>query len=148
MSNDELTERTLTLDDYEAIIVLWQRAGLTSIRPQGRDSRAAFARQMASGVQQVIGLEEEGKLVAVIVATHDGRKGWLNRLAVDPACRGRGLARRLIAAVEKWLAAQGILIWAVLIEEWNEPSLQLFQSAGYALAPDVRYLSKRPSAAA
>ena len=148
MSHNELVERTLSLDDYEAIMDLWQRAGLTSIRPQGRDSRAAFARQLASGVQHIIGLEDGGRLVVAIVATHDGRKGWLNRLAVAPAYRGQGLARRLIAAAEQWLASQDILVWAVLIEEDNEPSLRLFQSAGYVLAPDILYLSKRPSAAA
>jgi len=148
MPSQDIHQRVLTLDDYEAIIDLWQRAGLTSIRPQGRDSRAAFARQLASGVQRVIGLEHDGKLVAVIVATHDGRKGWLNRLAVDPAYRRRGLARRLIAAAEKWLASQGIVVWAALIEEGNEPSLRLFQSEGYVLARHILYLSKRPSAEA
>ena len=70
------------------------------------------------------------------------------RLAVDPAYRGRGLARRLIAAAEEWLATKSIVVWAVLIERENERSLQLFKSAGYELGTDILYLSKRPGAAA
>ena len=148
MSTKELEERTLTLDDYEAIMALWRRAGLTSIRPQGRDSREAFARQFASGVQHIVGLEHDSSLVAVIVVTHDGRKGWLNRLVVDPTHRSRGLARRLVTAAEQWLASQGIAVWAVLIEGGNDPSLQLFQSEGYVPGPHILYLSKRPYAEA
>ncbi|HUW15275.1 MAG TPA: GNAT family N-acetyltransferase [Anaerolineae bacterium] len=143
--SDHLHERPLTLDDYDAILDLWRRSGLTSIRPEGRDSRPAFARQFASGVQHIIGLEDGDRLLATIVATHDGRKGWLNRLVVDESHRRQGLARRLIIAAEQWLAAQGVDVWAVLIEDDNDPSLQLFQSAGYILARDILYLSKRPS---
>ena len=142
-----LRERPLTIDDYDAIMDLWRNSGLASIRPEGRDSRVAFARQIASAVQHIIGLEDNGRLVATIVATHDGRKGWLNRLVVDASDRRQGHARHLIAAAEAWLAAQDIVVWAVLIEDDNDPSLQLFQSAGYVLARDILYLSKRPSAA-
>jgi GNAT superfamily N-acetyltransferase len=137
-------ERALTLDDYEAMMDLWRRAGLNSIRPQGRDSPRALAAQIAGGTQHILGLEADNGLVALIVATHDGRKGWLNRLAVDPAHRGQGLARRLIASAERWLKTQGIEVLAVLIEQDNEASLQLFASAGYELSPDILYLSKRP----
>lgn len=37
------TLRHLTIDDYDAIIALWQQAGLRSMRLQGRDSRDAFS---------------------------------------------------------------------------------------------------------
>jgi len=144
---DHLHERPLSIDDYDAIMDLWRRSGLASIRPKGRDSRLALARQFASGVQHIVGLEDDGRLLATIVATHDGRKGWLNRLVVDETHRRRGLARRLILAAEEWLAAQDVVVWAVLIEDDNDPSLQLFQSSGYIPARDILYLSKRPSAA-
>ena len=99
-------------------------------------------------MQHILGLEDAGRLVAVIVATHDGRKGWLNRLAVDPTYRGSGLGRRLISAAEQWLASQGILVWAVLIEKGNLPSLHLFHRVGYVPNPRILYLSRRPSAKA
>lgn len=143
--SERFAERSLTLADRDAILELWRRSGLTSIRPDGRDSQDAFARQFASGMQQILGLEDEDRLIGVIVATHDGRKGWLNRLAIDPAYRGLGLARRLICSAEEWLASQSILVWAVLIEDPNEASLRLFQSEGYVLDPHIHYLSKRPS---
>ncbi|MBN1287238.1 MAG: GNAT family N-acetyltransferase [Anaerolineae bacterium] len=145
MSTSAVT-RYLTAEDYDAIVALWQAAGL-STRPNGRDSRAAFEAQMARDVQTVVGLEAEGRLVGVAVATHDGRKGWINRLAVHPDCRRRGYARQLIAASERVLKEKhGVAVVGVLIEDWNEASLALFRQAGYVLHDDIHYLSKRDRA--
>ena len=146
ISTDDVRLRQLGLEDYEALFALWQRAGLTSLRPRGRDSREAFARQLQSGVQAVFGLEQDGRLIAAVVATHDSRKGWINRLVVDPDHRRRGHGARLIAVAEAWLRQQGIRITAALIESWNEASLALFQRQGYHLHKDIYYLSKRESA--
>lgn len=126
------------------IIDLWQQAGL-HIRPDGRDSLDAFTRQMASGVQAPIGLRDGERLAAVALATHDSRKGWINRLAVHPDYRRQGLGTRLIRLCEQHFQAQGIGIWAALIEDWNEASLALFSRAGYALAEDITYASRRVS---
>lgn len=130
------------VEHYAEIIDLWQRAGL-HIRPRGRDTAEAFARQMATGVQTPIGLRDGDRLVAVVIATHDGRKGWINRLAVDPAYRRQGLALRLIRLSEEQFQLLGIEIWAALIEDWNEASLALFRRAGYALADNITYASRR-----
>jgi GNAT superfamily N-acetyltransferase len=127
---------------HAEIIDLWQRAGL-HIRPDGRDSLAAFTAQMATGVQTPIGLRDGERLVAVALATHDSRKGWINRLAVDPDYRRQGLATRLIGLCEEHFHSLDIDIWAALIEDWNEASLALFDRAGYALADDITYASRR-----
>lgn len=134
--------RYLGLEDYDALLALWRRAGLHSLRPQGRDSRAALAQQLASGVQTILGLEHDGQLVGAVIATHDSRKGWINRLAVDPAYRRRGYGARLIAAAEEALRERDIHVIAALIEPGNTASLALFRKAGYAEMP-VHYLSKR-----
>ncbi|MEJ5198560.1 MAG: GNAT family N-acetyltransferase [Anaerolineae bacterium] len=138
----------LGVADYGEILELWQRAGLP-VRAEGRDAPAAFARQMATGVQRVIGMRAEGRLVAVAVLTHDGRKGWINRLAVDPAYRRQGLARRLIAEAERWFTQDlGLEVWAALIERHNTASLALFESLGYSYLRDILYVSKRTRAGA
>jgi len=137
-----ITLRRLTLDDHDAILALWQRAGLSS-RPQGRDRREAFAEQLA-GDMLALGLEdvEAGKLVACAVITDDTRKGWINRLAVDPDYRRQGLAARLIEEAEHVLRARGIHAFAALIHNDNVPSLSLFEREGYKQL-DIVYVTKR-----
>lgn len=135
--------RRLTLDDYEAIIALWQQAGLETIRPQGRDSREAMAAQMAAG-QIILGLEEEKQLVGVVLITNDTRKGWINRLAIHPDQRRKGYAAQLVAAAEAELRAAGLHIFAALIEGENLASQNLFTREGYK-THDIVYVSKRDS---
>ena len=75
--------------------------------------------------------------------THDGRKGWINRLAVDPTYRRQGsgapVGGRSRALVR---ARSGLEVWAALIERHNDASLLLFDELGYG-QPDVAYVSKR-----
>src|SRR5512147_2238130 len=112
------TLRRLTIDDHAAMLALWQRAGLHSIRPEGRDSRWEFEKQLAGG-QIVIGLEEDGCLIGVVLATNDTRKGWINRLAIDPQYRRQGYGEQLIRAAEDALHGAGMHLIAAFIEEDN-----------------------------
>ncbi len=138
--------RRLGLDDYDELLALWQRAGLHSLKPQGRDSRAGLTRQLASTVQTILGLEVDGQLVGAVVVTHDSRKGWINRLVVNSDHRRRGYAARLIAAAEETLREQDIHIIAALVESDTPASLALFQKVGYVESdPGIHYLTKRDS---
>nr|HID14830.1 GNAT family N-acetyltransferase [Anaerolineae bacterium] len=146
MHKDRSRIRRLGVDDYDELLALWQRAGLHSLKPRGRDSRASLARQLASTIQTILGLEVDGQLVGAVVATHDSRKGWINRLAVDPDHRRRGYGARLIAAAEEVLHEQGMRVIAALVESDNPASLALFRKAGYVeIDPGIHYLTKRDS---
>jgi len=136
--------RRLTIDDHAAILALWQRAGLDSIKPEGRDSRSEFEKQFAGG-QIAIGLEEDGKLIGVAIVTSDTRKGWINRLAIDPDYRRTGYGEQLVQAAEEVLREAGVHMTAALIEDRNAASLGLFEKLGYLPHPSVVYVSKRDS---
>jgi len=137
--------RCLTIDDHAAILALWQRAGLHSIRPEGRDSRSEFEKQFSGG-QIAIGLEEDDRLIGVVIVTNDTRKGWINRLAIDPDYRRKGYGEQLVHASEDVLHEAGIHLIAAFIEEGNVASLTLFEKLGYATHQHLYYVSKRDSA--
>jgi ribosomal protein S18 acetylase RimI-like enzyme len=137
--------RDLEPEDYDELVALWDAAGLP-YRPRGRDGRDRIACEIAGGCSIFLAAEEqEGRLVGAVLGTHDGRKGWINRLAVLPERRGRGIGRALVAAVEERLRAMGIEIVTCLIEDWNEPSMAFFERIGYVRHPDIVYFSKRRS---
>jgi len=92
-----------------------------------------------------IGAYEGNKLVGTVIASWDLRKGWINRLAVDPVCRRRGIAKTLIAEAEKALKKRGAKIICALIEDTNNGSMDLFKKCGYTEHHDIIYFSKRES---
>jgi len=134
--------RPLTIDDYDGLRDLWQEAGLP-YRPNGRDTRENIASQMRSDCSIYLVAEEDGRMVGAVLGTHDGRKGWINRLAVVPDQRKRGIAAMLVRAVEERLLERGIEIFACQIENWNEPSMTVFDHLGYTRHDDIIYFTKR-----
>ena len=39
-------------------------------------------------------------IIRAVLETHDGRKGWINRLTVDTEFRRQNIARRLVRELE------------------------------------------------
>jgi len=140
-----ITIREFKIEDYDALIAMWDKAGL-SYRPHGRDQRARIARALEGPCSIFLVGEEDGRIVGSVFGTHDGRKGWINRLAVLPSYQGQGLASRLVREVEARLEEMGIEIVAALIEDWNTASQALFSKLGYHRHEDIHYYSKRKNA--
>ena len=136
--------RTLTLEDYDRIVEIWTRAEL-SFRPLGRDGKEFVQSEMGQETAVFLGAEIDETLVGVVLGTHDGRKGWINRLAVLPEVRERGIGKALVKEVELRLNELGILIVTCLVEGESDASKAFFESLGYVAHPDITYYSKRRS---
>lgn len=134
--------KQLDIEDYREMMMVWKEAGL-STRPDGRDSRREIERQISEFGDLFLGAFDGGELVGIIVGTDDGRKGWINRLAVMPEHRRKGVALKLIRAVEAAIRKRGRRIISILIETPNDASISLFEKAGYSTWEGMAYLSKR-----
>lgn len=134
--------RKMTLQDYETIIKLWKQGDIP-YRPQGRDSRKNIKEQLGQPNCYFLVAETDKTIIGAIIGTHDGRKGWINRLVVEPSYQKKGIAKRLVEEVEHHFTSLGIDIVACLIEEWNTTSMQVFEQLGYTKHTDILYFSKR-----
>jgi len=136
--------RSLNPEEYDRIIEVWERSGLP-IKRFGRDSRENIEKQMRDDHLLFLGAFENDKLIGVVIVNHEGRKGWINRLAVLPEYQRRGVASKLVEYGENWLRERGIKIYATLIEDYNDSSKKLFKKMGYVFHKDIFYFSKRES---
>jgi ribosomal protein S18 acetylase RimI-like enzyme len=142
MDFSELIIRKMNITDYEGLIKLWIKAGLP-YRHKGRDRKNKISEELKNPATNILLMESEHNIIGSIFATHDGRKGWINRLAITPEFRNKGLAQKLIAEAEIFLVHHGIEIIACLIEDWNKQSIKLFQKTGYKKHTDIIYFTKR-----
>ncbi len=136
-----LVIRRAKAEDYDQILVLWREAG-TEVSGDGRDSRNAFSRQLGHFPDTYLVATDGGRIVGVVLGTHDWRKGWINRLAVLPEYRQGGLASKLVRACEEAIRGLGIEIVTALVEPANTASVKLFQKLGYRTDVPVRYFRK------
>ncbi len=142
--NSKIALEPLSFKDYDEITALWTSAGL-KFRPNGRDSRAALERQLQTKSVWLIGARRGKLLVGAVMPSHDMRRGWINRLAVDPAVRRQGIGEALVQEAMHQLHAVGIEIIAATIENRNVASLSLFKKMGFQIDEGVRYASHRLS---
>jgi ribosomal protein S18 acetylase RimI-like enzyme len=77
----------------------------------------------------------DDRIVGYHVTGRAGRRGYLQRLAVDPQLRRLGVATALIADGARWLARSGARAMVVNTQEGNAGALALYQARGFVLQP-------------
>lgn len=114
-----------------AVIALWDVCGL--LRPWNDPAADIALCVRSAGAALFVGAAEDGigGLCATIMCGSDGHRGWLYYLAVDPARRRAGIARRMVRHAEDWLAGQGIRKVELMIRPENEVVREFYESVGY-----------------
>jgi ribosomal protein S18 acetylase RimI-like enzyme len=139
---DVVKLRAMKPNEIKLLIRLWTEAGLP-YRPKGRDSLGNLRMQRLRDPELFVGAFIGSELVGAVIASDDGRKGWINRLAISPAARGKGIATMLVRHCEKILRKRGRLLFCVHIEGYNVESMKMFEHLGYSKEEDIFYFTKR-----
>lgn len=126
------------VDDIPAIVSLWQQAGL--VRPWNDPEKdIAFARN--SGHGEILVGREQGALVASVLVGHDGHRGVVYYLAVDPDHQKKGLGRMMMQGAENWLKARGVWKLNLMIRAENDMVRSFYEALGYQ--PEERIVMAR-----
>jgi ribosomal protein S18 acetylase RimI-like enzyme len=78
----------------------------------------------------------EAGIVGYAVCGRAGHRGYVQRLAVDPAAQGRGVGAALLVDGLRWLRRWGARDALVNTQVGNDRSLRLYQRSGFVLQPD------------
>jgi len=126
----------ITDADIEAVVALWQRCGLT--RPWNDPaSDIALARRGANATI-LIGRAAE-RIVASAMVGHDGHRGWVYYVAVDPNAQGKDYGRTIMAAAEDWLRQQGVTKAMLMVRPDNKQVEAFYDKLGYDVQERVIY---------
>ncbi len=116
----------LTLDDLEDIAALETAHGW----PLG-GSGAQLAAALSDEASAVVGLRVGTTLTGYAVAVRLPFEAELQAILVDDAWRGRGFARRLLAAVVAQARAWGSERLLLEVRAGNAPAIALYRDAGF-----------------
>jgi ribosomal protein S18 acetylase RimI-like enzyme len=128
-----MTTRDFVLADYDAAIALWKE--VEGLEICEGDSREEISDYLARNPALSRVAEENGALVGAVLCGHDGRRGWIYHLAVSPACRGRGIGRRLLDECMRGLHRAGIKRAIILVDRDNPMGQEFWRRNGWEELP-------------
>ena len=113
----------------EEAVALWHASGLT--RPWN-DPHEDLRRAVAGPSSTVLAaLDEADLLLGTAMVGHDGHRGWVYYLAVQPESRRSGLGRALMQASETWLRARSVPKIHLMVRTTNRAVVAFYEALGY-----------------
>jgi ribosomal protein S18 acetylase RimI-like enzyme len=120
----------MTIEDYEQVRSLWE--GSEGIKLSEVDSRDAIARFLEHNPGLCYVARDNDDIVGVVLCGHDGRRGYIDQLAVHESHRRRGIGRALVSRCVYNLMRMGIRKWHLFVLEDNEEAIAFWNRLGWA----------------
>lgn len=120
-------------EEAEALLALWQAAGTS---PSITDTIADIQGAIES-TAFVLVAETDRRIVGSLIATFDGWRGNMYRIAVHPDYRRHGIGRALVEKGERCLKKQGTKRITALVEEKYPWATAFWSSVGYEIEPGI-----------
>ncbi|MDE7291419.1 MAG: GNAT family N-acetyltransferase [Treponemataceae bacterium] len=133
--------RKMKIEDYEAVWRLWlscKGMGLNSVD----DSREGIEKFLRRNPETCFVAEMDDKIVGVILAGNDGRRGYIYHTAVSPEQRRQGIAQKLVDAVLAAFENIGITKVALVVFERNADGNAFWEKLGFSAREDLVYRNK------
>lgn len=124
-----IVTREFSIDDYEAALELWQR--VEGVEVAEGDDKEGVARFVARnrGLSRVA--TDKSRVVGVVMCGHDGRRGHIYHLAVDPVYRRYGVGKRLVRECLDGLRQLGVIRAIILVDNSNLGGAEFWKRSGW-----------------
>jgi ribosomal protein S18 acetylase RimI-like enzyme len=133
MTGADVTIRSATADNEDAVVALWRACGLVvSHNDPASDFRFARAK---SNSDVLVGMDGERVIVGSVMVGHDGHRGWVYYVAADPDRRDEGIGRAMMRAAETWLEQRNVVKVQLMVRETNTPVIAFYERLGFETIP-------------
>ena len=135
--------RQVTMDDYDAILDLWNSTEQSrrALNPVD-DSREGIERYLKRNPDTCFTAVRGDQVIGVILTGHDGRRGIIHHMCVHPDFRRMGIAARLVSTAEEALKQEGIQKVFCLVFTDNEAANAFWERQGYSQRTNLNYRNK------
>ena len=122
--------------DIAAVVTLWRRCGL--VRPWNDPEADIRLAQSGDNADVLLGRDGDS-IVASVLVGHDGHRGWVYYVSVDPDHQRRDFGRAIMTAAEDWLRERGIEKLQLLVRGDNVQVKAFYESIGFGEQDRVIY---------
>jgi ribosomal protein S18 acetylase RimI-like enzyme len=136
-----VTIRAMSISDYDGVYHLWINTPGMGLNTTD-DSREGIEKYLKRNPTSCFVAECDGRIVGVIMAGHDGRRGYIHHTAVSSAYRNQGIAKRLVHCAMSALDKEGINKVALVAFKTNDTGNRFWESIGFIERDDLVYRNK------
>ena len=130
--------RTMTIDDYEEVSLLWHKIKGFSIRSID-DSREGVARFLKRNPDSSVVAVEDSRVVGAILCGHDGRRGCMYHVCVDPEYRMRGIGKSMVVFAMNALKKEHISKVSLIAFTKYDVGNKFWRCIGWTKREDLNY---------
>ncbi|ARC94206.1 GNAT family N-acetyltransferase [Vibrio coralliilyticus] len=138
-----VTIRPMAIEDYDAVIRLWLQTEGMSVRDA--DSRENIALYLDRNPDLSFVAISEGNIIGAVLVGTDGRRGYLQHLAVLPQFRGQRIGYQLISQSINALANIGIPKTHLFVYDDNLNAQKFYEKLGWFPRDNIRMYSYNSS---
>lgn len=130
--------RLFEINDYDEVYDLWKSTAGMGLRSQD-DSLEGIEKFLARNPNTNYVAVRNDKIVGVIMAGNDGRRGYIYHLAVKESYRRKKIASKLVNKCLESLKREGINKAALVVFNDNEIGNAFWHSLGFIDRKDLIY---------
>jgi len=145
MKTKEFQIEKFSIDMYDQVYQLWKLGDLTL---GSSDTKERIQKVAERNPDTFLVGKIENKIIACVMGMHDGFRGYVYHLAVDPNFRSMGYGKQLMKELHHIYKNIGILKVHVLIEKRNKIVQKFYSKLGWHKRDDLMLMSYIPDESA
>ena len=122
---DDVAVRACLLEEAPLLMEFWKQAAAGE---SATDDPTSINILLKEREDAILVAEADGQIVGTVIAAFDGWRGNIYRLAVLPAYRKRGIARRLVREAEHRLVIRGAKRLVALANPHGDTAVSFWDS--------------------
>ncbi len=131
--------REMEISDYQQVMNLWSET--EGMRLREADSEENIGKYLERNPNLSFVAVQGDEIVGAILVGTDGRRGYIQHLAVSKACRGQGIGAKLISNAVDALSSIGIAKTHLFVINDNLNAQAFYENIGWYPRDEVRMFS-------
>ena len=128
-----INTREFRIEDYDAAVALWKR--VKGVEIAEGDSKEEIEQYILRNPELSRVAEDGTAIVGVALCGHDGRRGHIYHLAIEPGYQRLGLGKRLVRECLSGLRRSGIRRAIIMVADDNAFGRSFWRRCGWEDIP-------------